>query len=636
MPYHALASAASRRRCAPERSTTTAVGRRRERRSLVVPEAEEEHVGPARRGSSFDTNAGSDPFSRGSRLCAALPACESEPSASTSIEGCPISRSSVSWPVYPAFPRIAAVGICVLCTIVQTMQRLVLEDGTVFDGVAVGAPGVAAGEACFTTAMTGYEEAVTDPSYVAQVLCFAYPLIGTYGVDESRMESDRVQCEGVVMRDVRPEFAGWLRGRGVVALAGVDTRTLVRRIRDEGVVRCALGDAPVASCTRAHWPSRRSTAGRSTARSARKKPFSRRRRPARHRRRSRLEALDPAAARARGPRGVRRAGLMGRGRDPRVEAASRADRERTGRSAVLTDQVETIRSLLGAVPLFRRLPRAPAARARARHETFKLPFGHRGANHPVRDLATGRVLVTVQNHGFAVDADDDVSHVSLNDGTCEGLAATASRASSSTPRRRPGRSTACPFFDRLATRAEAHRPSLDPDPRLRPIRIGQACEFDYSGAQAVPRAAARGLPRRARELEPGDDHDRPRVGRRDLPRAARRRDGRAGDRARAARRDPADARRPDGAQPRGRARAARIELIGADLGAIERAEDRELFRETVHATGIPTPRSIVAHSPDVDFPCPRSCDRRSPSAAPAAGIAFTPDELRARSRTGSR
>src|SRR5262245_20511215 len=125
------------------------------------------------------------------------------------------------------------------------MQKLVLEDGTVFDGVGVGAPGVAAGEACFTTAMTGYEEAVTDPSYVAQVLCFAYPLIGTYGVDESRMESDRVQCEGVVMRDVRPEFAGWLRERGVVALAGVDTRTLVRRIRDEGVVRCAFGDAPI-------------------------------------------------------------------------------------------------------------------------------------------------------------------------------------------------------------------------------------------------------------------------------------------------------------------------------------------------------------------------------------------------------
>src|ERR1700760_2437494 len=125
------------------------------------------------------------------------------------------------------------------------MQKLWLEDGTVFEGVGVGAGGVSSGEACFTTAMTGYEEAVTDPSYVAQVLCFSYPLIGTYGVDERRLESERVQCEGVVMRDVRPEFAAWLRGRGVVALTGVDTRTLVRKIRDGGVLRCALGDAPL-------------------------------------------------------------------------------------------------------------------------------------------------------------------------------------------------------------------------------------------------------------------------------------------------------------------------------------------------------------------------------------------------------
>src|SRR5829696_1811517 len=105
---------------------------------------------------------------------------------------------------------------CVLCIFVEGMQHLVLEDGTAYPGVGVGAAGAAAGEACFTTAMAGYEEAVTDPSYVAQVLCFSYPLIGTYGVDDARMESERVQCEGVVMRDARPEFASWLRERGVV------------------------------------------------------------------------------------------------------------------------------------------------------------------------------------------------------------------------------------------------------------------------------------------------------------------------------------------------------------------------------------------------------------------------------------
>src|SRR5438552_7431857 len=105
---------------------------------------------------------------------------------------------------------------------------LVLEDGTTFRGRSVGSPGVASGEACFTTAQAGYEEAATDPSYVAQVLCFAYPLIGNYGVDPARLESERVQAEGIVMRKARPEFAGWLREQGVVPLDQVDTRPLVR------------------------------------------------------------------------------------------------------------------------------------------------------------------------------------------------------------------------------------------------------------------------------------------------------------------------------------------------------------------------------------------------------------------------
>src|SRR5215472_906278 len=104
--------------------------------------------------------------------------------------------------------------------------RLVLEDGTVLPGTSIGAPGVAAGEACSTTAMAGYEESVTDPSYVAQVLCFAYPLVGNYGVDASRHESDRVHCEGVVARTLRPAFARWLAEQGTVALEGVDTRAL--------------------------------------------------------------------------------------------------------------------------------------------------------------------------------------------------------------------------------------------------------------------------------------------------------------------------------------------------------------------------------------------------------------------------
>src|SRR5437867_2574227 len=129
--------------------------------------------------------------------------------------------------------------------LMQRLAHLILEDGTVFSGHAVGAPGVAAGEACFTTAMSGYEEAATDPSYVAQVLCFAYPLVGNYGVDPSRLESARVQAEGIVMRKARPAWAAWLAEQGVVAIDDVDTRALVRKIRDTGVLRCALGEATV-------------------------------------------------------------------------------------------------------------------------------------------------------------------------------------------------------------------------------------------------------------------------------------------------------------------------------------------------------------------------------------------------------
>src|SRR3954469_1021225 len=111
-------------------------------------------------------------------------------------------------------------------TIMQPTRpaQLVLEDGTVFAGSAVGATGIAAGEACFTTAMAGYEEAASDPSYMAQVLAFSYPLIGNYGVDPGRLESDSVHAEAIVMRKARPAWKQWLAAQGVVALENVDTR----------------------------------------------------------------------------------------------------------------------------------------------------------------------------------------------------------------------------------------------------------------------------------------------------------------------------------------------------------------------------------------------------------------------------
>ncbi len=330
------------------------------------------------------------------------------------------------------------------------MQKLVLEDGTVFPGVSIGAPGVAAGEACFTTAMTGYEESVTDPSYVAQVLCFAYPLIGTYGVDETRMESDRVQCEGVVMRDARPEFAAWLRERGVVALAGLDTRTLVRKIRDGGVLRCALGDASVEEL-RERALAEPFIDGRPLDRKVGAlEPFSVGSGP-------RVVVVDLGSKRSI-PRRLAEAGLEAYvvpgswdadailDAEPRVVLIANGP----GDPAVLTDQVETIRNLLGRVPLFGVCLGHQLLGLALGHGTFKLPFGHRGANHPVQDVTTGRVLVTVQNHGFAVIADGDISHVSLNDGTCEGLHGDGFESVQFHPEASPGPLDALPFFDRLA------------------------------------------------------------------------------------------------------------------------------------------------------------------------------------------
>jgi carbamoyl-phosphate synthase small subunit len=327
---------------------------------------------------------------------------------------------------------------------------LVLEDGAVFPGVPVGAEGIAAGEACFTTAMTGYEESVTDPSYVAQVLCFAYPLIGTYGVDEERMESARVQCEGVVMRGVRPEFAAWLRGQGVVALSGLDTRTLVRRIRDGGVLRCALGQAPVEEL-HARALAQPPIDGRPLDRSVGPdEAYVVGAGP-------RVVVVDLGSKRSI-PRRLAEAGLEAYVVPGAIEAeailelAPRAVMIANGPGdpAVLGAQVETIRALLGRVPLFGVCLGHQLLGLALGHQTFKLPFGHRGANHPVRDLASGRVLVTVQNHGFAVEADDDISHVSLNDGTCEGLAGDGFASVQFHPEASPGPLDALPFFDQLA------------------------------------------------------------------------------------------------------------------------------------------------------------------------------------------
>ena len=329
---------------------------------------------------------------------------------------------------------------------------LVLEDGTIFPGESVGAPGVSAGEACFTTAMAGYEESVTDPSYVAQVLCFSYPLIGNYGVDPARTESDRVQCEGVVARSLRPEFASWLAAQGVVALQGVDTRALVRRIREEGVVRCALGTAsPEALQQRAlaEPPIDGRPLDRAVGAS---EPYSLGAGP-------RVALVDLGCKRSI-PERLAACGLEvvvvpgSFDADAILEVRPRAVLVGNGPGdpSVLEGPIHAVRDLLGRVPLYGICLGHQLIGLALGLPTFKLHFGHRGANHPVQDLRTGRVLVTVQNHGYAVSAADAdlVTHLSLNDGTVEGLAGEDFASVQFHPEAAPGPLDALPFFEGIA------------------------------------------------------------------------------------------------------------------------------------------------------------------------------------------
>jgi carbamoyl-phosphate synthase small subunit len=345
------------------------------------------------------------------------------------------------------------------------MQRaqLVLEDGTVFSGRLAGAAGVAAGEACFTTAQAGYEQSVTDPSYARQVLVFAAPLVGNYGVDEAALESDAVWTRGVVMRQSRPEWSSWLAARGIVALDDVDTRALVRRLRDHGSLRCALGTASPEEL-HAHalaephldWPRMLEepelAAPPPALETCVREPFAVGGGP-------RVVVLDLGCKRSivrrlveSGLEAVVVPGTWSADEVLALDPAAVLVGNGPGDPAQLEGPVETVRELLGRVPLFGICLGHQLVALALGLRTYKLPFGHRGANHPVQVRGTSRVLVTAQNHGYAVEASDaaEVSHVSLNDGTVEGLEGDGFATLQFHPEAAAGPHDALPFFDRIA------------------------------------------------------------------------------------------------------------------------------------------------------------------------------------------
>ncbi|MEY3019430.1 MAG: hypothetical protein RLZZ272_414 [Actinomycetota bacterium] len=331
---------------------------------------------------------------------------------------------------------------------------LVLEDGTSFRGWSFGASGTTVGEAVFTTGMTGYEEVLTDPSYRAQIVTMTVPHVGNYGLNPAHRESDRLQVAGFVVREAarRPsswtsqgDLVGALVAEGVVAIEGVDTRRLTRHLRSAGAMRAAIStevlevDALVAQARSAPDMLGRELVSEVTT----GQPWViRPEGPVR----ARVAALDLGLKRSM----LR--GLTEQGLEVHVlPAATSADELRAlgveglflsngpGDPATVQGPIATTRSVLGELPVFGICLGSQLLGHALGGSTYKLPFGHRGANQPVLRRHDGRVEITSHNHGFAVDPSSLgevvgpgvhqheqlgpvlISHVNLNDDVCEGL-----------------------------------------------------------------------------------------------------------------------------------------------------------------------------------------------------------------------
>jgi carbamoyl-phosphate synthase small subunit len=330
---------------------------------------------------------------------------------------------------------------------------LVLRDGRTFHGYALGAEGEARGEVIFNTAMSGYQEILTDPSYRGQIVAMTYPMIGNYGLNDEDAESRRPWVNGFVVKEASPwpsnfrsrvSLDAYLKAHGIVGLQGIDTRALTRHLRDHGAQDGIIATgSPNVDVLREQARALPGLIGRDlVAEVAVDRPYTWDQGPWDLARgytsppapRFRVVAFDSgiklnilrqlAAARCEVtvvPASTAAAAVLERKPDGVFLSNGPGDPE------AVPYLIEAVRALIGKVPIFGICLGHQILGLAAGGRTYKLPFGHHGANHPVKDLGTGRVEITSQNHGFAVDPTSlaergwEISHVNLNDGTCEGL-----------------------------------------------------------------------------------------------------------------------------------------------------------------------------------------------------------------------
>jgi len=330
---------------------------------------------------------------------------------------------------------------------------LLLEDGTVFEGNSFGAKGQKCGEVVFNTSMTGYQEILTDPSYYEQIITMTYPLIGNYGTNILDVESKKVFASGFIVKENCNYPSNWrnngslssyLKANNVIGLEGIDTRKLVKHIRTEGAMRGIIASTDLGgSNLKKNLQSYPGLVGRDIVKDVTtKKPYDWKHgevdilagRENKTEKKYKVVAFDYGIK-----QNILRL-LQSYGCYVKVVPAATSAEEvlkqkpdgvflsnGPGDPAPVSYAVETVKNLLGKIPIFGICLGHQVIALALGGQTYKLKFGHHGANHPVKNLLTGKIEITAQNHCFCVDTDSiknkgiELTHLNLNDNTVEGI-----------------------------------------------------------------------------------------------------------------------------------------------------------------------------------------------------------------------